>query len=156
LSALKCAFTTYRRLRLRVLDKQLNVKRILDSQTHDRTHDAVHSHVLRRENSNKRVMGARLRIPCQAQTTFSVGKLHNVARCCARRLPDSEERMSSTDYGSLASPSAGLFGIKAKGSKPTRTSTSPSLSLLMPTSSTSSSSAAKNNFGKSGRQRAQR
>jgi hypothetical protein len=62
--------------------------------------------------------------------------------------------MSMTDYGSPAVRSAGLFGIKPKDSKPTRPSTSPSLSQLMPTSLTSSLPAAKKNSEKFGHQEA--
>ena len=57
--------------------------------------------------------------------------------------------MSRTDDGSFAQGDARLFGIKAKDSKPARTSTIPSLSILMPTSSTSPLPAA-NNFKKHG------
>ena len=63
--------------------------------------------------------------------------------------------MSTTYYRSPATRLAGLFGIKAKDSKPACSSTSPSLSLLMPTSPTSSLPAAKKISEKHGHQEAQ-
>ena len=52
--------------------------------------------------------------------------------------------MSTTDYDSLAN-FAGLFGIEAKDSNPTRLSMKASHSLLMPTPSIPSTSSAANN-----------